>query len=148
MSLFRTVIVAAIFCWAAPLASAQQAEPRQFYTAWQEVPGSNGSMYVAKYHYKTQPNQVGYNMQYIVYRTKNPGEIYYFNSDNQYWCAAPTDSAQAGTWHEFDVAQRSPTLNGLRVKLNFSTVPKIPDSSDNVAMLTPSTDGLPLPKKK
>ena len=144
----RFLIAALLGAWAAPAALAQQPEPRQFYTAWQPAPGSNNTMYVAKYHFKTQPNQVGYNMQFVVFRTQNPGEIYYYNSNNEYWCAAPTDPAMAGTWHEFQESQRSPTIGGLRVKLNFNTVPRIPDSTDNVAMLTPPTTGLPLPKKK
>ncbi len=140
---------AAVFLMAWAATGGGGGEPRQRYSAWRELPGSKGEQYVANYYYKPSPTDTSYRMQYITWKKSTPNEIYYYNAENEYWCAAPTDKALEGKWHVFTNAERAKTIAALKLKIKLSDdKPSIPGAVDKGVkaseMESPPTKGLPL----
>jgi hypothetical protein len=91
------------------LARAQHPGDRQYYGDWQPVPGSETLKY-SHYYFKADPKDKEYQTQRVVADTTKLDAVFFLNSDNEYWCAAPTDPAKQGKWYIFEPGQEPKTI--------------------------------------
>lgn len=140
MNFLVRALVFAVFLAVAPVAIAQNDE-RQFYTEWRPQNEAQ-TQWICKYYFKSDPTADKYKFQWVVWNRKWPDKVFYMNSKQQYWCAAPIGHTEEA-WFVF--AEKSATLNEA-VLPEESVHPAIPGSDrfDQAEMAFPTFDGLPV----
>ena len=140
----RTLRLSAILIITALTApSMAQDQPRQFYTDWVKQ-DTEGTQYMAKYYFKSNPANSEYQFQWVVWNKKWPDKVFYMNKDQKYWCAAPIGHNRE-EWFVFDEkADRIQTA----IVPEKSTHPPIPQATDGAQMAFPKFAGIPGAEKK
>lgn len=121
----------------------------QFYSEWRRQPGSQ-NQWTAIYFYKENPNARSYKMQRVVWRPDRPGEIFYYNAKNKYWCIAPTDPALRDIWNVLPPNANVDRMSQVGPSEFDDESPPIPGTKDTKferPMLSPNLRGLPIPRE-